>query len=345
MGLLASMLIASGLGLSPGDAPAEPPPTPPSAPSSPAPFAPLGGAAATGLLLLAVRRRGGPDAMADEPAGPGDALGLEPPDDAIIVFVPGHGQGPGESVFRDLLEMMEIDPESAYFFDYRWAGGQIDQSDASRDVSIDFAAPALNAYIAGLAALDRPIYLVGFSKGGATVAEVIADWDDGEPGAAGSVTGAALLDPPMASGTHGWWQSVGRHFGAMPDDGGYDPEICNIFAGGCRDRRDHLGEAAGVEVVVIKNPKTPLTNFGDHPDGLRVYDAPDDGPGIGGQILRNPFDLPGRISEAHESVLHNPDVARCLVDEMSHPGSCSLDPPPPQYGPPPVEPPMWRSVV
>ena len=344
MGVLASVLItASGLGLSPGDAPFEPPLIPAS-PSSPVPFAPLGGAAATGLLLLAVRRREH-EAMSDEPVVPGDALGLEPPDEAIVVFVPGHGQGPGEWVFRDLLEMMEIDPESAYFFDYRWASGQGSHSNAAADVRIADAAASLNAYIAGLSALDRPIYLIGFSKGGATIAELVADWDDGEAGPADAVFGAALLDPPIASGAHGWLQSLGRFIGPIPDDGGYDPETCLILSRMCRDRRDHLGDAAGVEVVVIRNPKTPLTNFGDHPDGLRVYDAPDDGPGIPGQLLRNPLDLPGRISQAHESVLHDPDVARCLVDEMSKPGSCSLDPTPPEYGPPPVEPPMYRSVV
>jgi hypothetical protein len=56
---------------------------------------------------------------------------------------------------------------------------------------------------------------------------------------------------------------------------------------------------------------------------LRVYDAADDGPTIWEQLARNPFALPGRISEAHEAVLHDRNVADCIVAEMTS-GICDL---------------------
>lgn len=343
--LVAAAVLAasSGLGLAPvTEAVDHPvPPPQPSPPAVPVPALPVGGAAGAAALLTIVSRRRG---SAVGPA-PGDALGLEPPGEPIVVFVPGHGQASGDEAFHDLVDLMGLGPSDAYFFDYRWVTGDASHSHAAMDAGIDDSVAALNAFVAGLAVQERPIFLVGFSKGGATVAELVADWDEGQAGPAHAVSGAALLDPPIASGAHGWLQSLGRHLGPVPDDGGYEPEQCVLFSMGCRDRREHLGDASGVEVLVVKNPKSPLTNFGDRPAGLRVYDAPDDGPDLVGQMLGDPLGLPKRVSAAHESVLHDPEVARCLVDEMSDPGSCSLGEASPFDYPAPIEPPMGRSVL
>jgi len=321
-----AVLWLSGLGLAPADSvPGPPPAESPGRPAPPAPLPPVAAGVAV-AVVTAWRRRGAPppDGAAGiaEGASPGDALGL---DSSLVVFVPGHGDPPAEDVFDDLVGMMDLDPGSVRYFDYRWVSGDLDHRVAASEVPIDDAAAALNAFIAGLATEDRPIYLVGFSKGGATVAHLVADWDEGEFGPADAVQGAALLDPPMAAGFHGWLQSVGRMWGPVPDDGGYDPERCVLFSAGCRDTRDGLGEASDVDVIVVRNPKAGVTSFTDRPRDLRVFEAPDDGPSAMGQLISNPFDLPGRISEAHKSVLSDPKVARCLGAEIVEPGTCGLE--------------------
>ncbi len=281
------------------------------------PFEPLSGMlglAGIAAALAALQRRG-------DDLSPGGGLSLDP--GPIVVFVPGHGQSHGSSAFAELIEYMELDDDSVRHFDYRWVEGGLSASAASEAVLLDDAASALNAYLAGVAGDGREIYLVGFSKGGATVAELVADWDDGRWGPSDSVVGAALLDPPIARGKLGYLQSVGRFWGPLPDDGGYNPIGCTFLGHNCSDRRVGLGLDAGVEVVVIRNPKAGLTSFGDHPAGLRVYDAPDDGPTIWEQLARNPFALPGRISEAHEAVLHDRNVADCIVAELNS-GTCDL---------------------
>ena len=120
--------------------------------------------------------------------------------------------------------------------------------------------------------------------------------------------------------------------GPIPDDGGYDPVHCSFLFLGCEDRRAHLGERSGVEVMVIRNPRAAITSFGDVPPGLRVYDADDGGRGPLGQLVRNPLALPGRIADAHESVLRDPRVAACIVAEAGGSGACDL----PRRGVPPL---------
>jgi len=299
--------------LEPGPVPVESAPAPTGGrPTDPLPG--MFGLAALAAALAVLQRRG-----ADLSPGAGLSLDAGP----VVVFVPGHGQPEGSSAFADLIENMGLDDTSVRHFDYRWVDGGSNASAASQNVGIDDAASALNSYLAGVAGDGREVYLVGFSKGGATVAELVADWDDGRWGPADSVVGAALLDPPIARGPHGRLQSMGQFWGSLPDDGGYDPIQCTFLGFGCSDRRAGLGHSAGVEVVVIRNPKAALTSFGDLPAGLRVYDAADDGPTIWGQLARNPFALPWRIAEAHDAVLHDQKVAECIVAELAS-GTCDL---------------------
>lgn len=344
-----ALLGGGTVGLAPDDATVDETPTPPPVedpePSESGGQSGLPGAAgiAAALAVLAAAGR------REDEVSPAGGLGLRP-GDPVVVFVPGHGQPHGSAAFDDLIEMMDVDAGSVRHFDYRWVEGSDDHSRASEAVGIDEAATALNAYLAGIAADGEQIYLVGFSKGGTTVAELLADWDDGQWGPSDRVVGAALLDPPMATGVHGWLQSVGRRVGWIPDDGGYDPVQCRFVTLWCDDRRAHLGEAAGVDVVVIRNPRAAITSFGDVPPGLRVYDAPDDGPGPFAQLLRNPFALPGRVSQAHEAVLADPDVADCIVTEIRTPGSCGLTPtgappPLPSLRPPAFRPPTAMKVL
>jgi hypothetical protein len=255
----------------------------------------------------------------------GSALRLRPPEGTRVVFVPGHGQAEGRRAFAALVAEMGLDPEDARYFDYRWVTGQSDPIAASQRAPVGATAAALNAYLAGVGASGNPVWLVGFSKGGATIAELLAMWDSGAHRPPVDVTGATLLDPPIASGIHGELQSAGRMVSWIPDDGGYDPVRCVFLKAGCHDTRAHLGEASGVEVLVVRNPRAGITSFSDRPPGLRVVDAPDDGPGPWEQLWRNPLALPGRVSEAHLSVLHDQSVARCIVEEMRAPGSCSLE--------------------
>ncbi len=228
-------------------------------------------------------------------------------------------------MFAELIELMGLDPEDVRYFDYRWVTGQSDPVAASQRAPVGPAAGALNAFLAGVGAEGDPIWVVGFSKGGATVAKLLAMWDGGAHQPPADVQGAVLLDPPLAGGMLGELQSVGTLVGWLPDDGGYDPVECAFLGFGCRDTRVGLGDNSGVEVLVIRNPLAGVTNFSDRPDGLRVVDAPDDGLGPLGQLFENPLALPGRISDAHESVLSDPAVALCILEEMDEPGSCSLE--------------------
>lgn len=286
-------------------------PSPSSLPGSDAAGIALAGLAAAMAALVA---RG-------EELSPADAVALD--GRPVVVFIPGHGQPHASGVFADLVAQMDLDADSTRYFDYRWAGGVADAGQASEHVPIDDAVSSLNTYVGAVAESNRPVYLVGFSKGGATVAELVADWDDGRWGPSRSVIGAALLDPPMAKGPHGWLQSLGRFWGPVPDDGGYQPVRCTFLGFGCTDRRAGLGESSGVEVVVIRNPKAGITSFSDVPRGLRVYDAPDEGRTLLEQLSRAPFGLPARVAAAHESVLHDPAVASCIVAEMRS-GACDL---------------------
>ncbi len=322
--LVAAFSLGPGPVLAPGESePPEPPPPVEAPQPPPVPDPWPGTAVALGLAAAAA-------ALAA--ARPGGALGLRPPEEAMVVFLPGHGQRLAADVYADFITEMGLDPEAARYFDYRWVTGDTDPRRASFLAPTARTASALNAYLAGAGAGGRPIWLVGFSKGGAVAAELIAMWDRGQQPPA-NVVGAMLLDPPLAVGIHGTLQSVGQVMGPLPDDGGYDPVDCSLLWFWCRDARAHLGEASGVEVFVVRNPMAGVTSFGDHPAGLRVLDAPDAGPGPFGQLLRNPFGIVERLNRAHLSVLSDPAVARCLVAEMWEPGSCRIGAPESPYRP------------
>lgn len=338
--MLAAIVICGSIGLFGGPGLVADDPGPAPGPSSEDPAAPEPGSDSdldTALLALGVLLAG----LAS--AAPGAALGLRPPPGHLVVFVPGHGQPHARQAFADMVKTMGLGEGDARYFEYGWVTGDADPVRASQRAPVGPAAGALNAYLGGLAAEGRPIWLVGFSKGGAVIAETIAAWDDGAYGPSQAVRGATLLDPPLARGVHGLLQSAGRLQGWLPDDGGYDPVECAFVLLGCRDRRRFLGDAAGVEVLVVRNPKAGITSFSDRPDGLRVLDAPDLGPGFWQQALANPLALPGRVVAAHHSVLSDPAVARCVVTEMWAPGSCAFGgaPSPPAWQVP-LRP--WRGV-
>jgi hypothetical protein len=242
----------------------------------------------------------------------------ETPPDPLFVYVPGHG-GSLEG-FSDLAGRMGLDGDDVRVFDYRWAYPSPNRLDASRWAPADDAADALGAYLAAQSEHHDRIYVVGHSKGGAVVAELVARWDD-DPGLTPhAVTGAALLDAPIAAGTLGDVQSFGYSFGDLPDDGGYDPIECSWIT--CTDTRVDLGRAAGVEVIAIRNPDAMVTNFRDEPEGLRVYDLVDDDGPDPVKLLPDALSLLARIGEAHSSVLHHDAVADCIAAEASVPGSC-----------------------
>jgi hypothetical protein len=239
-----------------------------------------------------------------------------------VVFVPGHGSG-WRDHFDGLIGHLGLTDEQAYFFDWRSAvPGVSDHRTASERATASDAAAALQIMIESIREPGDQIYLVGFSKGGAAIAHLIADWDRDPDLIRPDVVGVTLLDTPMADGLHGLLQSIGLLHGSLPDDGGYDPMRRGwpgfLFH---EDSRERLGERSGVEVVAIRNPDSLIANFGDHPEGLRIYDLDDGGPdlreaGIGGFLPR--------IVEAHHSVLWSPLVADCIRAEMWQAGACAL---------------------
>ena len=288
------------------------PSTPPPVPVK-TPLLPVASIIAAGVALAAVLRGRG-----DEPA-PGDGLGLS--EDPLVVLVPGHGNVPGD--FGGLIDLMDLDPGEYRVFDYRWTVETTDHVRASQAASVDSTADALNAYLAGVTDGGREVYLIGFSKGGAAIAELVSRWDDGVPSPVPGVVGAALLDPPISGGIQGFIQSLGFYVGSIPDDGRYDPTECSLL-GGCVDNREHLGEGAGIEVLVLRNPKAGITNFNGRPAGLRVYDLAEEGRGPLSALLHNPFSYSARVAEAHDAVLYDQRVADCIRSEMAELGSCDI---------------------
>lgn len=235
----------------------------------------------------------------------------------LFVYVPGHGGDPDG--FDDLAKRIGVESSDVRVFDYRWAWASGDPVEASRWALTGDAADALGAYVAALGSEGRPIYLVGHSKGGAMITEVISRWDASPETGVDAVVGATILDPPIATGPLGLLQSIGWFHGNTADDGLFDPVRCGWT--GCRDIRDGLGERSGVEVVIVRNPDAVFTNFWGHPDGVRVYDLDDDG----GSMLGRFPDVAGmwkRMGEAHNSVLHNDTVAGCIASESRVAGSC-----------------------
>jgi len=349
------------------------PPRPAGGPEDSVPAAVVAGGAVLIAGLTLTRRRhasgvpGAVEGTGPIPAevSPASGLALQPPDDALVVFVPGHGNGP--EVFDELAEHMGLRDDQRITFDYRLATEDLDVVDGSMRASVGEAADALNGFIAGLAELGRPLYIVGFSKGGVTTAELLGRWDDGAYGRPEAVAGVALLDPPMAAGVHGAIQTVGhflsrsvdwvsrnvfqapvvlplapvvlplvavvraplRWLGGLvdriPDDGGYDPVTCSFAFFGCDDERRFLGRASGLDPVVIVSSSTSVTNFIDRPDGLRVNAAVPP-PSSPEAGGDAVIGSPGRIGEAHAAVVTDEGVAECLVAEMHQTGTCTLPP-------------------
>ncbi|MEA3501888.1 MAG: hypothetical protein U9R47_03875 [Actinomycetota bacterium] len=290
---------AVGLGLAPSPAPAS------RRGPGRSPFVPIGGAGLGGAALagsVLARRRGG---------------GSRRDTDPLFVYVPGHGGDPDG--FEDLAGRIGVEPGDLRVFDYRWSWASSDPVEASRWAPTGDAADALDAYLAALGSDGRPIYLVGHSKGGAVITEVVGRWDASPESGVDAVIGATILDPPIAAGPLGLLQSIGWFSGDAADDGLFNPVRCGWT--GCRDIRNGLGERSGVEVVIVRNPDAGLTNFWGRPDGVRVYDLNDGG----GSMLGRFPDVVGmwqRMGEAHNSPLHSDTVAECIASEARAVGSC-----------------------
>lgn len=243
-----------------------------------------------------------------------------PDDDPFFIYVPGHGGD--ASGFDDLAARMGLDPDRVRAFDYRWARDDESAREASRWAPTARAADVLGFYVREQAKLHSDIYLVGHSKGGAVITELVSRWDADPASTVPAVSGAAILDPPISSGPLGTLQSLGFFVGGAPDDGLFDPIRCGWFS--CRDVRDNIGVGAGVEVIAVRNPGADVTNFRDEPEGLRVYDLID-GEASALSLWWDPMRMLRRAGDAHDSVLHSDAVADCIQAEAAEPGSCRWD--------------------
>jgi hypothetical protein len=236
--------------------------------------------------------------------------------DDTPLFVVVHGHGGDPRGFDGLIDGMDIEGSRTVVFDYSWVDGGFDSTTSSRTVPTDQAAEALDEFIRGLSATNSNIYSLHHSKGGAVGVSMIADLDSGVRTPIDGYKGAALLDPAIASGAIGVLQSAGQGHDWLPDDGGFDPIRCTDK--GCRDVREHLGHASGVEVFAVRNRDALVTNFVDEPEGLRVFDLHD---GLPSALMYGALFLP-RMTQAHNSVLESDDVANCVKAEVAQPGSC-----------------------
>lgn len=237
------------------------------------------------------------------------------PADLTVLFVAGFDQPP-ESEYAQLVQWLGLKDDQIRYFDYRLVEPVDDHEAATRRAENDELVDGLHSYLAGMASMsDGPIYLVGFSKGGAGIARLLKRWDLHPATAVPSVVGAALLDPPISGGVAGMLQSAGSFLSRLPNDGGYRPSHCRLLGQlGCHDTRVDLGKRSGVEVVVFRHEDAQLANFGDHPDGLRIYELEGGLPaGLG---------LGERISTAHKAVFTSPAVAACIAQEMRRARTC-----------------------
>lgn len=307
---LAAPLLTEVEDLAPGDAlglsvqgVASSPVTLPRAPSrSVPPAVPLGsagGLTVAALALATARRR--------RESGP--------------MYVLVHGHGGSEADFDDLMAAMGIPRWRTVAFDYRTVHPASSSTAASRTAPTDEAAAELDELIRRLARDHGSVYSIHHSKGGAVGVEMIAAIDAGHRPTIDGYRGAALLDPAIGSGDLGRLQRFGGWFGPIPDNGGFNPRRCD--ATGCRDIRENLGTAAGIEVIAIRNPDAMITNFLDDPPGLRTYDLVDDGKPIAVAQWWNPPGILRRVFEAHGSVLTHWAVAECISAEVATPASCS----------------------
>jgi hypothetical protein len=240
------------------------------------------------------------------------------PSEITVLFVSGFDQSP-EGEFAQLIEWMKLSPDQVRYFDYRWVKPVDDHEAATRRAGNGELVDGLHAHLAGMAAMsDRPIYLVGFSKGGAAIAGLLKRWDQHPGDAVPSVVGAALLDPPISGRLLGMLQSAGSFISTLPNDGGYTPTHCGFLGHlDCHDTRVDLGKEAGVEVIVFRHEDSQLANFRDHPDGLRVYELE------GG--LPSGLGFSDRITTAHKAVFASPEVAACIAHEMRRVRTCEWE--------------------
>lgn len=240
-------------------------------------------------------------------------------DEPYYVLV--HGNGGSAEDFARLLDRLGVPSDRVAAFDYRDVGRGSTSREASRAASTERAAEALDRLIRDLALDHSNIYSIHHSKGGAVGVSMIGALDDGSRSPIDGYAGAALLDPAIGSGWLGRLQRLGGFSTLLPDNGGFDVERCTD--GECRDVRENLGEASGVEVIAIRNPDAEVTNFRDRPDGLRVYDLVHDG-GAPARYLFPVSPLLGfnRIWSAHGSVLEHDAVVDCIEAEVAEQGSC-----------------------
>lgn len=240
------------------------------------------------------------------------------------IFVVVHGDGGSSDDFDRLLEMMGVDPSRVIAFDYLAVGSGGSSTEASRTASTERAAEALDTLIRDLARDHGNIYSLHHSRGGAVGVTMIGALDDGTRPPIDGYVGAALLDPAIASGWLGALQRIGGISGWIPDNGGFSVDRCKD--GTCRDVRENLGAASGVEVIAIRNLDAEVTNFRDNPPGLRIFDLVHDG-GIAARywVPISPLFAIKRVWSAHTSVLEHEAVAACIAKEVSAPGSCTWD--------------------
>ncbi|MGH8944711.1 MAG: alpha/beta fold hydrolase, partial [Acidimicrobiia bacterium] len=156
----------------------------------------------------------GPAALGVLAAGAWAARGLRNGrKDPLVVFITGYGSESEASPFAPMIEMLGLAPGQVRTFDYRWVEPADAHSWAARQAGVDDLADGLQGYLSGLAETERPIYLVGHSLGGTTLAELLARWDRYPSLRVPEVAGAALLDPPIARGPLGAAQSSPRLLG------------------------------------------------------------------------------------------------------------------------------------
>ena len=236
------------------------------------------------------------------------------------LFVLVHGNGGSAESFDPLLEQLTVDTFSVVAFDWRTAGTGVTSTEASRTASTEVAAVKLDELLRTLSRDHGNIYTLHHSKGGAAGVAMISALDDGTRPPIDGYVGAALLDPAIAVGPLGAAQRLGSLSTFIPDNGGFDAVACSVD--GCRDRREHLGVASGVDVIAIRNPDAVFTSFRDRPDGLRVFDLVDDGRPSALWFWNYPPLFGRRVSEAHGSVLEHWTVADCISAEVANPGGC-----------------------
>ncbi len=224
--------------------------------------------------------------------------GYQPEDGPFYMFVGGYGTNDqaDHSEWDPMIGNLGLDPGRYAYFD--WAGGWSGQGTASVNRSVADAAPELARQIGN----HQNVTLVGHSKGGALIAEYLAQIAEGNPGISANrnVKNAFAIDSPL-EGFSAWQVGFDR----------FDASGTGTIAG-----RDRLADLSGrlaqkgmeVRIATLDNPND-WVGHGPIPN-IPYYALPL------GNFIAGHEPATRAMIDVHGNLMTSPEAARVIRDSM-----------------------------